>query len=419
MRFALVAGSILIVAAGWPMESRDVRRTAQSDVRGPRWPGPVVSVLLNAEQSVNMPITVAGDGTVFAGTWGMVHSWNSVDRTTWTKFDGEFLAFDRTLTPRWTSPLDQVPYCYTFGGRQTTPSACPAGGTINGYNGTVEGVAALDAGRGRLYVGRGDGKLYAIDAATGAVLWRFTTFNPAAPSDPEGGGEVIADPLVAANGTVVFATVAAGTFETNAVYAVSPAGSLLWRYPSDTASMLQVIWAAPALSPDGKTLYIGGGWGPSVDHWDTTLPGTIYALNSADGALKWSLNPINAAEWWKPTVWTSKIAVGTDGTLYAAGTEFTLGGGSAVVFALRDEGTRASYAWPRMIDVDYDRAALALGIALRETGGRTTRVYATWAPHITPSVRATDREGNSSPSMLRPVNSSGPLIPNPRAGPEQ
>jgi outer membrane protein assembly factor BamB len=377
MRFALAAGSILIVAAGWPMASRDARRTAQSDVRGPRRPAPVVSVELNAEQSVNMPVTVAGDGTVFAGTWGMVHSWNSADRTAWTKFDGKLFAFDRTLTSRWTSPLDQVPYCYTFAGRQPTPSACPAGGTINGYNGTVEGTAALDAGRGRFYAGRGDGKLYAVDAATGATLWRFATFNPAAPSDPEGGGEVIAGPLVAANGNVIFATAAAGTFETNAVYAVSPAGSLLWRYPSATASMPQVIWAAPALSPDEKTLYIGGGWGPSVDHWDTTLPGTIYALNNADGTLKWSFNPINLAEWWKPTVWTSKVAVGSDGTLFAAGTEFTLGGGSAVVFALHDEGTRASYAWPRMIDVDYDRAALALGIALRESGGRTTRVYAT------------------------------------------
>ena len=377
MRGIIVAGAFLLVASGWPTGSHDVRRTSQSDVRGPRTANRVSSVVLSAEQTINMPVTVADDGTVFAGTWGVVRSGGSVVRSTWDKFDGKVFAFDRLLERRWERRLDLVPYCYAYGERPQTPGFCPNGGTINGYNGTVEGVITLDPARGRLYAGRGDGKLYAIDAATGAILWRFTTFNPLDKSDPEGGGEVVAGPLVGTGGVVYFATVRAGDYETNAVYAVGPDGSLLWRYPSAAASMAHVVWAAPALSPDGRTLYVAGGWGPAADEWNVDLPGAVYAFDAANGSLRWVFHPVNEAEWWKPTVWTTKLAVGTDGTIYGAGTERTFGAGNAVLYALRDLGTSATYAWPRMVDLDRDRAAFASGIALRETGGHTRRVYAT------------------------------------------
>ncbi len=375
MRGVIIAGAMLFIASGWPTQSHDTRRTGQSDVRGPRDAERVDSFLLTGEQSVNMPITVADDGTVYAGTWGMVHTGGSTIRTQWDKFDGKLFAFDRRLTPRWTAELDLVPYCYSYGERPDTPPYCPTE-TFNGYNGTVEGTTTIDAARRRLYVGRGDGKLYAIDAASGSILWRFTTFNPVDLSDPEGGGEVVAGPLLGTDGTIYFTTVRAGEYETNAVYAVAPNGSLRWRYPSNTASLSHVIWAAPALSPDGETLYVAGGWGPTANDRDDTLPGAVYALNAANGTLKWTFHPINTAEWWKPTVWMTELAVGTDGTIYAAGLEYTFGGGSAVLFALRDHGNSASYAWPRMIDLDRNEAFYATGLALRETGGVTRRVYA-------------------------------------------
>lgn len=375
-RVAILAGVVFLLGSGWPTESHDVRRTGQSDVRGPRSVERVTSIVLPAEQAINMPVTVGDDGSVYAGSWGMVRSGGSENRAAWDKFDGKLFAFDRALGARWSSRLDRTPYCYTYGSRELTPSFCPSGGSVNGYNGTVEGTVTLDPARNRLYAGRGDGKLYAIDTAGGAIAWRFASFNPVDPTDPEGGGEVVAGPLVAPNGTICFATVGVGAYETSAVYAVSPQGALLWRYPASAASMPHIVWAPPALSPDGKTLYIGGGWGPTADHWDVTLPGAVYALNVADGSVKWVFHPVNEAEWWKPTVWTTRIAVGANGTIYAAGTEFTFGGGSAVLFALRDNGGSASYAWPRMIDLDRDRASLALGLALRETGGQTRRVYA-------------------------------------------
>lgn len=377
MRSGLLAACFLLLGAGWPTASHDARRTGQSDVRGPRSASRTSSVVLPAEQVINMPVTVADDGTVYAGTWGVVRSGGSNDPGAWNKFDGKLFAFDRGLAPRWTAPLDRVAYCYAYPGRAPT-QGCPDNGTANGYNGTVEGVVALDPSRGRAYVGRGDGKLYALDAATGAPLWRFTTFNPMDPADPEGGGEVVAGPLVATDGTIYFATAAAAyAWETNAIYAVSPAGTLLWRYPRDAKTMPHIVFAAPALSPDGRTLYVAGAWGPRVDSWDTTLRGAIYALDAATGTRKWTFEPVNESVWWKPTVWTTELAVGSDGTLYAAGSQAVFAGVSAVLFALRDEGTRASFAWPRMIDIDANRAAVANGLALRETGGVTRRVYAT------------------------------------------
>jgi outer membrane protein assembly factor BamB len=375
MRLVTILSALLFIAAGWPTESHDVRRTSQSDVRGPRSVARVDSIALDGEQSINMPVTVANDGTLFAGTWGLVHTRGSNDPRAWDKFDGKLFALHRNLTSRWTATLDHVPYCYAYADRQH--ASCPPGTTLHGYNGTVEGVTTIDAQRQRVYVGRGDGKLYALDLATGAIVWRFNTFNPLAPSDPDGGGEVIAGPLLAPNGTIYIGTAAAGDYETNAIYAISPEGALLWRYPASEASMPNVIWAAPALSPDGETVYVGGGWGPTVGNRNDAIEGGIYAFDAATGAVKWIFHPKNDAEWWKPTIWTEHLAVGTDGTIYAAGTEYTLGGGSAVLFALRDLGTSATYAWPRMIDIDRGRARFAEGIALRETGGQTRRVYAT------------------------------------------
>ena len=396
LRSAGVAGMIALsfaahlAASGWPTKGYDARRTGQSDVSGPRTPARVTVVELPEEVAVNMPLTITDSGTTFAGTWGLVRSYGASDASAWNKSDGALFAFDSRLLPIWTFEPDPVPYCYEYGDR-ATPLFCPNGGTLNGYNGTVEGVAALDASGSRLYVGRGDGKLFALDVRTGAVSWRFTTFNPEDPLDPEGGGEIIGGPLVGLDGTIYFTTVAVGPYETNAVYAVSPEGALLWRYPQQAKTLPETLFAAPALSPDGKTLYVASAWGPTAEDLDVTSRGAIYAFDldgTAEQRLKWRLEPVNEAEWWKPTVWTSALAVGSDGTIYGTGTEYTAGGGSAVLFALRDRGDHASYAWPRMVDLDRGRARTSQGLALREVNGRTTRVYATSGNFYSPLTAA-------------------------------
>jgi len=370
-------------AGGWPAEGRDSRNTCQSDVLGPRDASDVSTYPVTEGVSINIPATVADAGTVYFGTWGVLRNNGTEDRTQWHKYDGKVYALDPELTPAWAQPYPGhlVPYCYEYDGR-SDPVQCPDGGAANYYNGTVEGTAALSEDQSVLYVGRGDGKVYALDPNTGEELWVFTTFNPQDPADPMGGGQVMQGPTVGPDGTVYVTTVGTSEHETNALYALSPGGQLLWRYPSEGASADNVFLAPPALAPDGATLYLAAGWGPRMSDWDVDVPGAIHAFDATAGPatgderLRWTYLPVNEGEWWNPTVWTTALAVGSDGTLYAAGPEWTLGGGTAVAFALRDLGDHAELVWDEYVDLDRDRAVMANALALREENGVTTRVYA-------------------------------------------
>jgi outer membrane protein assembly factor BamB len=84
---------------------------------------------------------------------------------------------------------------------------------------------------------------------------------------------------------------------------------------------------------------------------------------------------VNLSEWWVPVVWPVSLSVGIDGTLFAGGPMWTIGGGSAVAFALTDNGSDASYAWADMVDVDRNEGSMVYGLALREENDQTTRVY--------------------------------------------
>ncbi len=378
--FATIPG----LAQGWTTKGADVRRTGQAGVVGPSSPVGLRSVALPQEQAVNMPPAVSRDGTVYVGTWGITRDEGAADRSGWNKFDGKLFALSSDLKPAWEEPFsgDLVPYCYHYATRPETPLFCPQGGTLNGYNGTVEGTPAFSADESVLYVGRGDGKLYALDPVDGSELWSFRTFNPEDPDDPEGGGEIVAGILVGPEGNLYFATLGAGEYETNAVYAVDAEGELLWRYPSTEGSWNNIFLAAPALSPDGQTLYVGGAWGPTADEWDIEVPGAILAFDLAarggtgDERLKWRHFPINEGEPWRPTVWTTTLAVGSDGTVYGAGAQREIFGFSAVLFALTDASDHAQPAWEEMVYLDRGRATVVIGLALREVGGVTRRVYA-------------------------------------------
>jgi outer membrane protein assembly factor BamB len=390
MRHSLIAVAVGLClsgaaaqAAGWPTKCHDARRTCQSEATGPSSPRRVARFTATQGQAINMPATVGADGRVYFGTWGVVRSFGSSQPTAWDKFDGKVYAVRPNATAAWSQPFRgrHVPYCAAFPGR--SPSGCPPGTFPNWANGTVEGTAAFNANQNVLYVGRGDGRLYAIQAANGAEQWSFATFNPEAPGDPDGGGEIVGGPVVGPDGTVYFATVAAGPYESNAVYAVTNRGRLKWRYPHDRKGADTIFLAAPALSPDGKTLYVGGGWGPTAeDLIGSPVKGTVLAFDitgptgTGDERLQWEFRPAHEAEPGRTTVHVTDLAVGADGTIYAGGSS-PVPGFTAVLLALRDLGAGAEYAWPRAVDLDRGRAAAVFGLALREINGVTTRVYAT------------------------------------------
>ncbi|MBS0581260.1 MAG: PQQ-binding-like beta-propeller repeat protein [Proteobacteria bacterium] len=110
---------------------------------------------------------------------------------------------------------------------------------------------------GRLFVGSYDGNFYALDAATGALAWKFATagerrFSARHLHGAEPAAEVMPDPFdvflsspVVAGGTVYF-----GSGDGN-VYALSTAtGALRWKFHTGN-----VVHASPALA--GGLLYVG------------------------------------------------------------------------------------------------------------------------------------------------------------------
>ncbi len=99
------------------------------------------------------------------------------------------------------------------------------------------------------------GHIYALQSATGSVLWHYDDKN----TSPSG--------AVLANGVIY---VNAYSQDSNdVVYALRARdGSLLWRH-----SMGQSVYNAPVL--DGTTVYVG------------TADGSVYALRADNGAVRW------------------------------------------------------------------------------------------------------------------------------------
>jgi len=112
---------------------------------------------------------------------------------------------------------------------------------------------------GKVYVGSSDERLYALDAATGAVAWVFKS-----------GGMIHSRPAVAGN-TLVF-----GSWD-GAVYALDAvSGKQLWRYQTDTEQKTSThlgVQAGPLI--DGDTVFIG------------SRDAHFYALDLATGRMKW------------------------------------------------------------------------------------------------------------------------------------
>lgn len=375
----------------WLMKAHDARRTGQSLSNGPLAIDPARSWTAEAPGGdvINIGAAVTDTG-VFFGTWGLLRRPEDPDPRLWDKSDGKLFGLDlETGASLWGGPLDLdlVARCYDFEGRERTATDLVFCGLFNNYhvtfyNGTVEGQAAVDTSRNVLYVGRGDGKLFAVDPDAGEILWRYVTFNPQLPEDPDGGGEVVTAPLLGPEGTVYFGTWGEGPYETHAFYGVNPDGTLQWRYP-EVSSLAHRFFASPALSPEGEVIYAS----TFVDD-DLAAPGTLYAFRreplraiSDAERLKWALDLEVAGR----SVWTVTLAVGSDGTIYVGG--FYIEGPLSipVLIAIEDRGATPAVRWSQTY---RDGAQFILGIALREINDQTQRLYVTTANQGTPLFNA-------------------------------
>lgn len=113
---------------------------------------------------------------------------------------------------------------------------------------------------GKVYFGSSDEHLYALDAQTGALQWRFKT-----------GGVVHSSPAFADNKIII------GSWD-SAIYALDAnTGKEVWRYQGKSEqlhSILLGVQASPSVDKDA--VYIG------------SRDGHFYALNLSDGKLRWA-----------------------------------------------------------------------------------------------------------------------------------
>jgi eukaryotic-like serine/threonine-protein kinase len=153
------------------------------------------------------------------------------------------------------------------------------GAPLWGYLGTPAlGFAAPAVVNGVVYAGSADYNLYALDARTSTLLWKYAT------------GGAVTTPTIA-NGVVY-----AGSADNN-VYAVNATtGALLWQYATGGP-----MYAAPAVA--NGVVYIG-----SDDH-------NLYALNASTGALLWKYATSGYLEA-SPSVANGKVYLPAD-QLYA------------------------------------------------------------------------------------------------------
>jgi hypothetical protein len=158
---------------------------------------------------------------------------------------------------------------------------------------------ALDLS-GSVYVGCFDGKLYALNDATGVKRWQFLT---------QASYRVRSSPAIGKDGTVYVGS------DNRELYAVNGAtGARKWVFWT-----LGQIAASPTVAEDG-TVYIG-----SAD-------GNLYALDGDSGSKKWSFAPGSEIR--------SSAAVADDGVVYVASWDGKL-------WAVRGTSGLADSPWPK------------------------------------------------------------------------
>jgi len=138
---------------------------------------------------------------------------------------------------------------------------------------------------GKVYIGSNDRKVYALDAFDGDLVWSYTT-----------GYWVDSSPAVA------YGKVYIGSRD-NKIYCLDAStGAFVWSYATGA-----VMWSSPAVA-DGK-VYVGAGYGN----------GKIYSLDAFTGAVVWSY-ATDGIIYSSPGIADGKVYVGSrDNKIYAFG----------------------------------------------------------------------------------------------------
>ncbi|MGQ9523564.1 MAG: fibronectin type III domain-containing protein [Armatimonadota bacterium] len=132
---------------------------------------------------------------------------------------------------------------------------------------------------GTVYIGLPSGGLHAI-TPEGKQKWVFS----------QDVGVISSSPAIGDDGTIYFG-------DDSGLFAVTPAGSLKWRFRTGGGFGAPVI-SSPAISPDGRTVVFGAD------------DGVLYALDTQTGSVQWRFFTAGDVK--------SSPAIGADGTVYVS-----------------------------------------------------------------------------------------------------
>src|ERR1700688_504970 len=207
-------------------------------------------------------------------------------------------SFETALTPSTVSGLKAKFNRGTFNSITSSPAVADnavyvgsGDGNVYAWNATTGAAlwtfntgAAVDSSptvsNGIVYVGSNNGQLYALNASTGVKIWSFTV-----------GGPV--DSPAVAYGFVYAASDFGHVFAVNAT-----TGAKEWRFPAGSA-----VNSSPAVA--NGLLYVGSD------------SGKVFALDAGEGALVWSYQTGGVIES-SPSVTSKALYIGSDdGKVYA------------------------------------------------------------------------------------------------------
>ena len=177
--------------------------------------------------------------------------------------------------------------------------------------------------KGRVYVGTIDGRLIALDAASGEVVWDVNTIDRSKPYTITGAPRIINDKVIIGNGGAEFGVRGYVTAYDTAT------GELVWRFhtvPGDPAEPFEsatmeaaaktwtgrwwtmggggTVWDSMAYDPDLNYLYIGVGngspWNQNVRSpggGDNLFLSSVVALNPDTGEYIWHYQTTPGDSW--------------------------------------------------------------------------------------------------------------------------
>ncbi|MBF0558166.1 MAG: PQQ-like beta-propeller repeat protein [Nitrospirae bacterium] len=229
---------------------------------------------LSSSQMVNLSSTSAS-----TGSWPMFH--HDAQHTGQSAYNGP-----QANTLKWEYTSNSIANMSSFDssslsldGSTLYVTAANSLLALSTANSSIAWTASISGGGATAVAS--DGTVYAVG---GTQLYAFTSSGASKWVYSVGTGlssNIHGEPCIGSDGTIYI-----GSWNTY-VYALKSDGTLKWKY--QTAGSIAPL-ASPSLSPDGSTVYVGSG------DANYTTDGTLYALNSSDGTLKWSKKSIRSGQ---------------------------------------------------------------------------------------------------------------------------